>query len=326
MPLTNAQYDAIMRSYDARQVKHNYEKQKRQNEVYAKVPSLKTIDASIASCSVAHAKKLFDGDENALTMLKQKLAEYRRQKKSLLEEIGLTEDYFTPPFVCADCKDTGFIGTKQCHCFTQAAIDMIYTQSNLQDILKTENFHSFSFDYYSDAKTNPATGMTALATAKDAVTKCLKFIKNFDSSFSNLCLYGDTGTGKTFLSNCVAKELLDSGHSVIYFTAFQLFDIFSKGVFEKEEEALFVHKNIFDCDLLIIDDLGTELTNSFTTSQLFLCLNERILRRKSTIISTNLGVNQLADIYSERVLSRIISNYTLLNLFGDDIRILKRRR
>ena len=114
------------------------------------------------------------------------------------------------------------------------------------------------------------------------------------------------------LSNCIAKELLDRGHSVIYFTAFQLFDILSKGVFKRDEEALLSHRNIFDCDLLIIDDLGTELSNSFTTSQLFLCINERILRQKSTIISTNLGMNQLADIYSERVLSRISSNYTLL--------------
>ena len=97
-------------------------------------------------------------------------------------------------------------------------------------------------------------------------------------------------------------------------------------MFEKDEDALAAHQNIFTCDLLIIDDLGTELSNSFTTSQLFLCLNERILRKKSTIISTNLGMNQIADIYSERVLSRISSNYTLLKLFGADIRILKRRR
>ena len=119
---------------------------------------------------------------------------------------------------------------------------------------------------------------------------------------------------------------MDRGYSVIYFTAFQLFDILSKGVFQKDADAIAAHRNIFDCDLLIIDDLGTELTNSFTASQLFLCLNERILRKKPTIISTNLGMNRLAEIYSERVLSRISSHYTLINLFGADIRILKRGR
>ena len=113
---------------------------------------------------------------------------------------------------------------------------------------------------------------------------------------------------------------------MIYFTAFDLFDLFARYTFSSSEEAKDAHANIFDCDLLIIDDLGTALSNSFTTSQLFLCINERILRQKSTIISTNLGMNQLADIYSERVLSRISSNYTLLKLFGADIRILKRNR
>ncbi len=158
---------------------------------------------------------------------------------------------------------------RRCHCFEQAAINLVYTQSNLKEILERENFSTFSFDYYSADDINPATGRSSLETAKDAVAKCHDFIDHFDSTFSNLYLYGDTGIGKTFLSNCIAKELLDRGHSVIYFTAFQLFDILSKGVFKRDEEALLSHRNIFDCDLLIIDDLGTELSNSFTTSQLF---------------------------------------------------------
>ena len=243
-----------------------------------------------------------------------------------MQEHGLTSDYLKPVYHCPDCKDTGYVNGRRCHCFEQAAINLVYTQSNLKEILERENFSTFSFDYYSADDINPATGHSSLETARDAVAKCHDFIDHFDSTFSNLYLYGDTGIGKTFLSNCIAKELLDRGHSVIYFTAFQLFDILSKGVFKRDEEALLSHRNIFDCDLLIIDDLGTELSNSFTTSQLFLCINERILRQKSTIISTNLGMNQLADIYSERVLSRISSNYTLLKLFGADIRILKRHR
>jgi DNA replication protein DnaC len=157
------------------------------------------------------------------------------------------------------------------------------------------------------------------------VRDCQDFINDFDHKPKNLFLYGETGVGKTFLSNCVAKELLDRSYSVIYFTAFQLFDIFSKGVFEKDADAIAANQNIFDCDLLIIDDLGTELSNSFTTSQLFLCVNERILRNKSTIISTNLNMNQIADTYSERTLSRILSSYTTIRLTGDDIRIRKRQ-
>ena len=144
---------------------------------------------------------------------------------------------------------------------------------------------------------------------QNAVKDSKKFIQEFDYKFSNLFFYGDTGVGKTFLSNCVAKELLDTGHSVIYFTAFQLFDIFAKNTFHRdtEEDIIASHQNVFDCDLLIIDDLGTEMPNSFTISQLFLCLNERILRRRSTIISTNLTLSQIAEIYSERTFSRISS-------------------
>lgn len=326
MPLNNSQYDEIFREYDARQLKNQHVLEARVKEAYERVPRLKEIDDAIASCSVAQARRLLDGDNEALSQLREQIASYRKERELLLNEHGFPSNYFDPVYTCPDCKDTGYIGAKRCHCFEQAAIDLVYTQSNLKEVLANENFSTFSFDYYSSEDINPATGLSSLDTAKDAVLKCRDFIAHFGDSFSNLYFYGDTGIGKTFLSNCVAKELMDQGYSVIYFTAFQLFDILSKGVFKKDEDAIAAHQNIFECDLLIIDDLGTELTNSFTTSQLFLCLNERILRKKSTIISTNLGMNQLADIYSERVLSRISSNYTLIKLFGADIRILKRHR
>lgn len=328
MSLNNSQYDELIRTYDARQLKNQHELEQRIRHAYLKVPRLRDIDDAIASVSVSQARKMLDGDETALASLKEQLAAYRREREELLVRYEFPADYFEPTYTCKDCKDTGFIDGKRCHCFKQAAINLIYTQSNLKDILIRENFSTFSYDYYSDEDINPATGMSSLATAKNAVAKCHDFIDHFDdpASFANLYFYGDTGIGKTFLSNCVAKELLDRGHSVIYFTAFQLFDILSKGVFDKDEDAIATHQNIFTSDLLIIDDLGTELSNSFTTSQLFLCINERILRKKSTIISTNLGMNQIADIYSERVLSRISSNYTIIKLFGADIRILKRNR
>ena len=324
MALNNSQYDEIFRSYDAKQLKAQHDLEQRTKAAYERSPELKSIDASIAETSVASARKLLDGDSHALKELKDTLSVLRSRKKALMKELSLPQDYFEPVYECKDCKDTGYVNGKPCHCFKQKAIDLIYTQSNIKDILAKENFNSLRLDYYSDSVTNPVTGLTSLATAKAAVAKCHEFVEQFDNTFANLYFYGDTGIGKTFLSNCIAKELLDSGHSVIYFTAFQLFDILSKGVFEKDADALAAHQNIFDCDLLIIDDLGTELANSFTTSQLFLCLNERILRKKSTIISTNLNMNQVADIYSERVLSRISDSYTIIKLFGDDIRLKKR--
>ena len=148
---------------------------------------------------------------------------------------------------------------------------------------------------------------------------------NFSSEFHNLLLYGDTGVGKTFLSHCIAKELIDASYSVIYFSAVQLFEHFAENTFGgKREERSDGLAPIYECDLLIIDDLGTELTNTFTASQLFACINERILRRKATIISTNLALDDIKSIYSERIFSRLSSSYTMLRLTGDDIRIQKK--
>ena len=157
-----------------------------------------------------------------------------------------------------------------------------------------------------------------------ALKSCHEFVDTFGEEFRNLLLYGDTGVGKTFLSHCIAKELLEHSFSVIYFTAAQLFDIFARSTFRREEEAGVDCQHIYSCDLLIIDDLGTEMSNSFTNSQLFICLNERILRKKPTLISTNLSLEDLKNIYSERIFSRITSSYTVLRLTGDDIRIQKK--
>lgn len=326
MPLSNAQYDAIIRGYHARQLKNQHLLEERKKEVYAQDSRLAGIDAEISATSVSCARQLLDGADDAITSLKKRIHELHAEKEAILTRLGYKPDYLLPIYTCPDCKDTGYINNKRCHCFVQAAIDLVYTQSNIKEILSRENFSTFSYEYYSDEITNPATGLSSLQTAKDAVATCKKFIADFDDTFENLCFYGESGVGKTFLSNCVAKELLDSGHSVIYFTAFQLFDIFEKNTFDKDSDAIAAHQNIFDCDLLIIDDLGTELANSFTISQLFLCINERILHKKSTLISTNLSMGDLAATYSERICSRIFNSYTLIKLFGDDIRLKKKLR
>ena len=329
MALTNAQYDEIRRNYDAIQLHNQNTQQKRLEKAFAENPRLQEIEGSIASISVAQARKLLDGDRTALDSLKKQLADLREERQAILASLPYPEGYFDPIYNCKDCKDTGYVddlGTK-CHCFKQAIINTVYAQSNIREILRRENFDHFSYSYYSDEDISPTTGLSALATARHAVEECHHFIDAFDNKPQNLFFYGGTGVGKTFLTNCVAKELLDKGYSVIYFTAFQLFDILSKGVFEKDADAIAAHQNIFDCDLLVIDDLGTELSNAFTTSQLFLCVNERLLRHKSTIISTNLSFQQIADIYSERTFSRICGDYTMIKLFNQmDIRILKQQK
>lgn len=327
MPLSNAQYDEIMRDYDKRQLHNRRILDTRRKEVYAHIPRLAEIDSAVAASALQKARLLLDGDSSATSSLRKELAALNAERSQLLLSMGYPKNYLDPVYTCPDCRDSGYIDGQKCHCFKQAIINTVYAQSNIRDILARENFNSFSYDFYADDDISQTTGLSSLATAKNAVQECRNFIEDFTNKPKNLLIYGKTGVGKTFLSNCVAKELLDQGYSVIYFTAFQLFDILSKGVFEKDADAIAAHHNIFDCDLLVIDDLGTELSNSFTTSQLFLCVNERLLRHKSTIISTNLNLNQIVDTYSERTFSRICDAYILINLFSKvDIRIQKRRK
>lgn len=323
MGLTNSQYDEIIREYNKKQFANMHDLIRRKEEAYAKSSVFQEIDDEISSLSVQKARNLLAGEDTSLDSLKESIRALSKKRTSLLASLGYPADFLDMQYHCSDCQDTGYVIHKKCHCFKQAAIEMLYTQSNMKEILESENFEHFSYEYYSASITNPSTMLSALDAIKETVAECKNFVHHFDSEFRNLFLFGDTGVGKTFLSNCIAKELMDTYHSVIYFTAFQLFDLLAKNTFSKENDAEDLYEYVFDCDLLIIDDLGTELTNSFVSSQLFLCLNERILRKKSTIISTNLPIDIFVETYSERVFSRISSHYTMMKLFGDDIRIQK---
>ncbi|HIR92328.1 MAG TPA: ATP-binding protein [Candidatus Egerieimonas intestinavium] len=325
MALKNSQYDAIMRDYNRKQLAHRRILEAHRQEIRERLPQMAEIDRQVASLSLTKARAILNHQPDDLD-LAQEIGKLSHRRKELLREAGYPEDYLELSYDCPLCKDTGYIGNEKCTCFKRAVIDLLYTQSNLRGILKTENFDHFSLDYYSDKIKSPATGLTAREMAMAAVRTARSFVSSFDNSHANLFLYGDTGVGKTFLSHCIAKELIDSAHSVIYFSAFDLFDQLAKSAFSRQDtqESSMLEEYLYDCDLLIIDDLGTELTNAFVSSQLFLCINERLTRRKSTLISTNLSLEQFSDTYSERVFSRISSSYTMLKLIGNDIRIQKK--
>lgn len=324
MPLQNAQYDAIMREYDQKRQQHRRELDERKETLYKDLPRLSEISDAIASLSVRAVRHRFAGSSDEHDACKKEIARLSSERKALLLAGGYPEDYLSMQYDCPDCEDTGFIDGEKCHCFKKAAVELLYMKSNIREILQKENFTHFSFDYYSDTMKNGATGFSARETAKEAVRQARHFVDTFDCEFHNLFFYGNTGVGKTFLSNCIAKELIDRSYCVIYFTAFDLFDSLAKNTFQKTYDSSDIQEDILSCDLLIIDDLGTELTNSFVTSALFQCLNERLMRKKSTIISTNLSLGQFSELYSERIFSRITSNYTMIKLIGNDIRIQKR--
>lgn len=323
MALTNAQYDQIMRSYQQQQLEDARIVADRREELYRKVPVLEDLDSQISDCSLKAARDTLNGDQDALKVLHNRIHELHNMRLKSMKAAGFPEDYLTPPYKCPDCQDTGYINGRRCHCFTQKAIDLLYTQSNLADRLEQENFSTFRLDYYSKDNIDPDSGQSSYDIAVRALHKCRHFADAFQSEGGNLLLLGTPGIGKTFLSNCIAKAVMDQGCSVIYFTSFQLIDIFEKSTFGKDDEAKQDYDNIFSCDLLIIDDLGTEVNNSFTNSKLFECINERLLRNKSTVISTNLTPGQLSDIYSERIYSRLINSYQFIGLYGDNIRFRK---
>lgn len=318
MSLTNTQYDHILHQYEEKQAKSRREVEQKLVYVYEHIPGYRELVESVASISVAQGKKLLFGDDEALEDLKDSLAELSGRKAALLKEFGLPENYLEPVYECADCHDTGYVGGEKCHCFKQAMITLLYEQSNIQEMLRTENFNALSYEYYEGDD---------LSRFQNAVRTCQNFIKNFNSDYHNLFFYGTVGTGKSFLSGCVAKELIERGHSVIYFGATGLFDLLSKNSFDykSRDELRSAYADLYQCDLLIVDDLGTELTNQFVTSQLFALLNERHMGKKATIISTNLSLEELRNRYSDRIFSRITSNYEVCKLSGQDIRMYKKR-
>lgn len=323
MALQNFQYDIIMREYSRRQSQVQHVLEEHRREAFAKVPRLLEIDQTVAGLSAEKIRSMLSGKPGSVDELKEEVAALAAERTALLLGNGFPADYLEPHYFCPSCQDTGYIDGHKCACFKKAEIELLYTQSNLAEILQKENFDHFSFEWYSDTMKNEATGLTARDTAKRAYDMARNFVRDFDSRFQNLFLYGSTGVGKTFLSHCIAHDLLESSHCVLYFSAFDLFDRLAQTAFSRKSETDPGEEFILDCDLLIIDDLGTELTNSFVSSQLFLCINERIARRKSTIISTNLKLEDFSSTYSERTFSRIASNYQMIKLIGNDIRIQK---
>lgn len=322
MSLNNSQYNAIMRIYNQRQFQDKYEQDQRREEVYQKVPQIRQIEDEISSQAVRCARKLLDGDTNAKEELKQHIEDLREQKEVLLSAFGFPADYMEMHYVCPECQDTGYVDGRKCRCFKKEEIRLLYSQSNIEEVLLRENFDSFSYEYYDDRVVIPEIQMTVADYMRQVHAWCKEYVENFEKKGGNLIFTGSTGVGKTFLTNCIAKALIDQYQSVIYLSSNDLFDVFSKNKFhyDTEEEMKDMYQYILDCDLLIIDDLGTELNNTFVSSQLFYCINERLLRKKSTIISTNLSMTMLRDTYSDRISSRIISQYSIIPLYGDDIR------
>ncbi len=319
MALTNIQYDRIRRQYDDDRLEAEKELARRTSYVNSSVPGYKELSEQIGRLGLEYTKKALAGDKSAVGELSAHISSLKNEKERLLTAAGLNKDYLNIPYKCPDCKDTGYIGNKKCRCFVRKEISLLYDQSNIRASLDGVSFDMMSERYYLGED---------LTRFRESVQKAKAFVRDFNSDYQNLLLYGTVGTGKSMLSSCVARELLDIGHSVVYFSSSALIDELARATFDKgygkserSDEDKPGDELLYDCELLIIDDLGTEITNNFTIAALFSLLNERALRRRSIIISTNLSLEELQERYTDRIFSRLTGDFTFCRLSGPDIRI-----
>lgn len=300
-------------------------------EVRERLPRIADIDNTIRDLSIDAA--LAHEEPADQTQLSAQIHALITEKYRILEQAGYPADYLSAIYTCEACKDTGYVGFEPCTCLKQRLIERQYISSNLGPNLTQENFSAFRSDYYSN-QPDGIHELTPRANIENIYQSLQQFITGMDSYFQgspakkgNILFQGGTGVGKTFLSKCVAKELLELGYTVLYLPAGTLFEQISDAVMNKQQipNSQELYQTIQQCDVLMIDDLGTEFTNQFTASYLYSLINNRLLQRKSTVISTNLSLTELRQHYSERIFSRICDSYMIYAIYGEDIRFLRRK-
>jgi DNA replication protein DnaC len=316
----------VFQQYEKKRDRQERERKIRIEYVYKEIPAIRRIDEEIVKVSASMAKNIITNpNKYAETVEKAKnsIEALKMEKAYLLTESNISPDYMEIKYDCYLCKDTGYLENgNKCNCLKQELINRAYRMSNLGNVLKKENFKTFNIELFSDSKF-PGEEFTPKENMTDIVGIAEGFISNFDEvNGENLLFYGSTGLGKTFLCNCIAKALLDKNKIVIYQTAFTILDILERRRFGKDNSEIseYQYNLLFDADLLIIDDLGTEITNTFTNAEIFNIVNTRIISDKKTLISTNLTPKEITEIYTDRVFSRILDKFVPLKFYGKDLR------
>ena len=300
----------------------------RREEIKNRHPEILELDTTIQKLCLNLSMSVLKGinDPKDLDKIKDEITDLRAKKYEMLVSYGYNPDYLNLHYICSKCKDTGFIGLEKCSCFKSKLIKLYYKDSELEEAVKTNNFKNFNINLYPNRKLNDEK-----YTPRKNIEDILEFITGeylptFKNNNTNLLFYGNSGTGKTFLSWCIAKELLDRGFLVIYKTADDLLRDLKDIKFNNDSD---LENLLINCDLLIIDDLGSEQITDFSSTELFTLINKKILKNKKMLISTNLTLPLISKRYSERISSRIIGEFKLFKFFAEDIRIqlnLKRQR
>lgn len=315
----------ILQIYDEVRTTEENSLKARKNEIDKKIPEINKIDSEIASLGIKLSIEVLKGTdniENVLHGLKEKITDLRIKKSELLVSSGYPIDYLELRYQCNKCMDTGFIGAKKCSCFKTKLIDIYYNNSDMKRIFKDNTFGTFDIELFSNTKKS-SEPKSPRKNIEDAANIAWNFIEHFQESDENLLFFGSAGTGKTFLSNCIARELLDQGVFVVYRTSEELIADLKTIRFQNDED---LEEILLKCDLLIIDDLGSEQITDFSKTELFNLINRKLLKGNKMLISTNCGLEVLKSIYSERISSRLLGEFTLCKFYGEDLRISKNIR
>lgn len=318
--MNNSLFKKAQDILSARKLNNKIVQEDRRKEIYSKIMRIAEIDREIANLALSLTKNMLakKNTEDALNQFKEGSSKLNMEKCELLVENGYTPDYLDEVFTCEKCKDEGYADGKMCECLENLYKELVYKAANLPILMDEQSFDTFNLDYYedSDDDLSPKKVMSAIYNF------CRNYADTFSATSDNLLLLGGTGLGKTMLSSCIAKEVIEKGFKVYYQPAYRIFSLFESNKFTSEQdEAIKAQiKYISESDLLIIDDLGTELVTTYTAEVLFDLINTRINSGKKTIINTNLSLEDIETIYSARISSRLLGNYKRLLLIGDDIR------
>ena len=290
--------------------------QERRAAFFAACPRAEEIERLLARTSVAAARTVLAGGNvrETLTKLKEQNQALQAEQAELLRGAGLPADALQPRYHCAACGDTGYIDGRRCDCLRQALRDEACRELNELSPLLLSTFESFSLDYY------PPQSRSAM---ERILFNCMDYAKHFSASSPNLIMMGSTGLGKTHLSLAIARAVIEKGFGVVYGSVNNLIDKLEREHFGREEEGS-TRQSLMECDLLILDDLGTEFRTAFSSAELYNLVNTRQMTHRPTIISTNLTMRELESAYSSRFTSRIIADYVRCLFTGEDIRQKKR--
>lgn len=301
------------------------ELERRKAEVRRMSPEFEEIEARLALCGAALPRCVLNGGAG-LAEIKEQIEDARQKRSEILKSLSLNSNYLDEIFSCKLCRDTGFDENgHRCECHKKLISNYIGVNSNLTESMRHQTFDSFDFSLFENQP--DVKGVSIMKRIKSAYDKALDFANNFDTTHSNMYLYGNAGTGKTYLSSCIANRALQRGFTVYYQSAFKLLDMLEKLKFGKYDEderigAEYESKYIFDTDLLIIDDVGTEFITQYSSAALFDIINSRLVEGKSTVISSNFDPIKMGEIYGSRMMSRVAGSFDALPFAGVDLRLI----